>query len=185
MVLQVLFQYSQKLESLQLFAFKLKKLIFIEVSFLNLAMNNPSGTNDFPMFTMSNRGILLLSGIYTAVWAALFKWFGPQLFSWLSMQVNFDVSMPTGFYGTVGILSGIILLLSAFYPLSWIYLTAFGLFGKFVSVLTFLLLYMPDLEWNKRIAFHLFFNDILCLLLVGVMLWKAWQVKKYLKTLPE
>lgn len=148
-------------------------------------MNNPSDTPGFPMFTMSNRGILLLSGIYTAAWAAFFKWFGPQLFSWLSMQAYLEDSMPTGFYGAIGIIAGVSLLLSAFYPISWIYLLAAGVFGKLVSILTFLLLYMPNLEWNKRIAFHLIFNEALCLLLIGIMLWKAWQVRKYLQTLPE
>jgi hypothetical protein len=85
----------------------------------------------------------------------------------------------------VGIIAGILLLLSAFYPISWIYLTAIGLFGKLITLLTFFILYMPNLEWNKRIGFHLFFNELLCLLLVAGMLWKAWQVKKYLQTLPD
>jgi len=148
-------------------------------------MNNSSATNNFPVFSMSNRGILLLSGIYTSVWAAFFRWFGPQLFSWLSMQIDFSTPLATGFYSTVGIIAGILLLLSAFYPISWIYLTAIGLFGKLITLLTFFILYMPNLEWNKRIGFHLFFNELLCLLLVAGMLWKAWQVKKYLQTLPD
>jgi hypothetical protein len=149
-------------------------------------MNNSSAPSDnFPVFTMSNRGILLLSGIYTTVWAAFFKWFGPELFSWLSMQVDFSTTLATGFYSTAGIIAGIFLLLSAFYPISWIYLTALGLLGKLITLLTFLFLYMPNLDWNKRIGFHLFFNELVCLILVAAMLWKAWQVKKYLQTLVD
>ena len=148
-------------------------------------MNKSASTNNFPVFTMSNRGILLLSGIYTTVWAAFFRWFGPEIFSWLSMQDDFSMILGTEFYSTVGIIAGIILLLSAFYPISWIYLTSLGLLGKLVTLFTFLFLYMPNLDWNKRIVFHLFFNELVCVLLVAGMLWKAWQVKKYLQTIPE
>lgn len=148
-------------------------------------MNNNTGENNFPIFTMANRGTLLLCGIYTAAWAGLFKWFGPELFSWLAMHSDLSIIMPTGWYGTVGIIAGLLIFLSAFYPVSWIYLMVFGLAGKLITVISFVLLYMPNLEWNKRIGFHLIFNEVLFLVLVAVMLWKAWQVKKYLKSLPE
>ncbi|WP_339903630.1 hypothetical protein [uncultured Cyclobacterium sp.] len=148
-------------------------------------MNNTKEENNFPIFTMANRGILLLCGIYTIAWAGLFKWFGPALFSWLAMQSDFDTMMNTGWYGTIGIIAGVLLFLSAFYPVSWIYLLAIGLTGKLISIISFLLVYLPNLEWNKRIGFHLFFNESLFLLLIAAMLWKAWKVKKYLATLPD
>lgn len=148
-------------------------------------MNNTIEENSFPIFTMANRGILLLCGIYTIAWAGLFKWFGPALFSWLAMQSDLDTMMTTGWYGTIGIISGVLLFLSAFYPVSWIYLIAIGLTGKLISIISFLLVYMPNLEWNKRIGFHLIFNETLFFILIAAMLWKAWEVKKYLATLPD
>ena len=148
-------------------------------------MNTTKEEISFPIFTMANRGILLLCGIYTIAWGGLFKWFGPALFSWLAMERKFTIMMSTEWYGTIGIIAGVLLFLSAFYPVSWIYLIAVGLTGKLISILSFIMVYLPNLEWNKRSGFHLFFNEILFFLLVTAMLWKAWKVKKYLATLPD
>jgi hypothetical protein len=148
-------------------------------------MNNIKEEDSFPMFTMANRGLLLLCGIYTIAWAGLFKWFGSALFSWLAMQSDLDIMMTTGWYGTIGIIAGVLLFLSAFYPVSWIYLIAIGLTGKLITIIYFLLVYLPNFEWNKRIGFHLIFNEALFFLLITGMLWKAWRVKKYLATLPD
>lgn len=145
-------------------------------------MKKQAAAETFPKFTMPHRGLLLLSGIYAILWGAFFRWFGPAVLGWLSMVSDFSVEMDTLFYGTIGMVSGLLLFLSAFYPISWIYLIGLGLLGKMISMVTFTVLFMGNLEWNKRVAFHLLFNEGIWLIPLAIIFWKALQVKKYLKT---
>ncbi|MFO7825120.1 MAG: hypothetical protein R6V72_14360 [Cyclobacterium sp.] len=146
-------------------------------------MKKQLATENFPKFTMPHRGILLLSGIYTILWGAFFRWFGPAVLSWLSMESDYSGGSDTLFYGSIGMISGLLLFLSAFYPISWIYLIGMGFLGKLVSLLSFLSLYMGSLEWNKRVAFHLLFNEGIWLIPLGIILWRAVKVRAYLKSL--
>lgn len=146
-------------------------------------MKKQPATENFPKFTMPHRGILLLSGIYTILWGAFFRWFGPAVLSWLSMESDYSGGADTLFYGSIGMISGLLLFLSAFYPISWIYLIGIGFLGKLISLLSFLSLYMGNLEWNKRVAFHLLFNEGIWLIPLGIILWRAVKVRAYLKSL--
>jgi len=56
---------------------------------------------------------------------------------------------------------------------------------KVASLVSFLFLYMGDMAWNKRLGFHLIFNETLWLIPLTIILWRALQVKKYLKTLSD
>ncbi|MDN3687879.1 hypothetical protein [Cyclobacterium jeungdonense] len=147
-------------------------------------MKTSSIQPDFPMFTMPHRGLLLLSGIYAIVWGAFFRWFGPTVLNWLAMDNSLDGWSGTLFYGSLGMVGGLLVFLSAFYPISWIYLMGLGILGKAFSLVSFLVLYMDSLEWNKRLGFHVIFNEALWLIPLGIIFWKALKVKKYLKSQP-
>jgi hypothetical protein len=134
-----------------------------------------------PTFGMPLRGILLLCGIYTFVWGAFFRWFGDALLSWLAMGQTIEIS--TTIYGTIGMLVGACIFLSAFYPLSWIYLIAVGIIGKLGSSIWFLIAYLDLVGWNKRSIFHLVFNEWIWIIPLCVILYKSNQVKEYLKNL--
>ena len=134
----------------------------------------------FPIFPMHFRGLLLLAGMYTIAWSAFFKWFGPTLVNWLSMgQGGFD-GLSASFYGTFGLVVGLVIFVSAFYPVSWIYLIGAGIIGKIILALWFSLGFLPDLGWNKRSGFHLIFNELIWLIPMIVIILRANAVKKYL-----
>ncbi|SEJ30035.1 hypothetical protein SAMN05192553_103121 [Cyclobacterium xiamenense] len=148
-------------------------------------MKNPSNPTEFPRFTMPHRGLLLLAGIYTILWGAFFRWFGPTVLNWLAMDAGLEGWSGTLFYGSLGMIAGLLVFLSAFYPISWVYLMGLGIVMKVASLVSFLILYMGDMAWNKRLGFHLIFNETLWLIPLTIILWKALQVKKYLKSLSD
>ncbi|SHM65148.1 hypothetical protein SAMN04488057_102486 [Cyclobacterium lianum] len=131
---------------------------------------------------MPHRGLLLLSGIYALLWGAFFRWFGPAVLGWLAMETSVPADTGTLIYGSIGMAAGLLLFLSAFYPISWIYLMGIGMLGKIISLLSFLSLYLGALGWNKRVAFHLLFNEAIWLIPLAIILWRALKVKKFLKT---
>lgn len=59
-----------------------------------------------------------------------------------------------------------------------------GVLGKAISLVSFLLLYMEYLEWNKRLGFHIIFNEALWLIPLIIIFWRALKVKKYLESQP-
>ncbi|WP_158856231.1 hypothetical protein [Lunatibacter salilacus] len=139
---------------------------------------------NIPTFGMPLRGLLLVSGIYTFIWGAFFKWFGNPLLKWLSMG-QFEADLPTNWFGSFGMVVGVCIFLSAFYPLSWFYLMLAGAVGKLISLGWFLFYYIGNLGWNKRSIFHLTFNEILWIILLTVILSRAFKTKNYVKTLPS
>ncbi|WP_114748330.1 hypothetical protein [Pleomorphovibrio marinus] len=134
-----------------------------------------------PTFSMPLRGILLLGGIYTFIWGAFFKWFGDALLSWLAMGESIEAS--SNVFGTFGMIVGALIFLSAFYPFSWIYLMLAGTLGKVVSALWFVFIYLDLVGWNKRSIFHLTFNELVWIIPLFFILYRANQVKKYLRDL--
>lgn len=140
---------------------------------------------EFPIFPMHFRGLLLLAGMYTIAWSAFFKWFGPALLSWLAIGNGSIEGLPASYYGTFGIVVGLVIFVSAFYPVSWVYLIIAGITGKIILSIWFILGFLPDLGWNKRSGFHLIFNEILWLIPLVLIFLRALQVKGYLESLPE
>ncbi|WPR75038.1 hypothetical protein [Algoriphagus sp. NG3] len=134
----------------------------------------------FPVFPMHFRGILLLAGMYTIGWAAIFQLIGPSLVEWLADGNAFEASLPTSYYGGLGIVVGLLLLFSAFYPVSWVYLIIAGITGKIILAIWFGLEFIPELGWNKRTAFQLIFNEILWLIPLIAVFLRGCQVKSYL-----
>ncbi|MFC4874097.1 hypothetical protein [Negadavirga shengliensis] len=134
-----------------------------------------------PAFTMPMRGLLLLTGIYTSLWGAFFRWFGEEAFTWLAMEIEPVAVSGTTAYGTVGMITGIAVFLAAFYPLSWIYLIVVGIMGKLVTLTWFLTGYIGEVGWNKRSVFHVVFNEAIWLVPLSIILYNAWEVKKFLK----
>ena len=137
-----------------------------------------------PTFGMPLRGLLLVSGIYTIIWGAFFKWFGNSLLQWLSMG-QLEGGISTNWFGTFGMAVGVCIFLSAFYPLSWFYLMLAGAAGKFVSVTWFLFYYIGDVGWNKRSIFHLTFNEMLWIIILTIILVRAYKTKNYVNALPS
>lgn len=140
-------------------------------------------TLNIPTFGMPLRGLLLVTGIYTLIWGAFFKWFGGPLLKWLSME-QFESALPTNEFGTFGMIVGVSIFMTAFYPLSWFNMMIAGAVGKIVSAAWFLLFYAGDLGWNKRSIFHLTFNELLWVVLLSIILFRAYKTKNYVKTLP-
>lgn len=137
-----------------------------------------------PTYPMPMRGILLLAGMYTFAWSAFFRYFGDDLLRWLSMQKDFIPSASPALMGTIGMLVGFLIFLSAFYPISWRYLTLAGILGKVLLLGWFLGQFFPELGWNKRTIFHLAFTEIFWLIPLAVVFLRALKVKKYLENQP-
>lgn len=142
---------------------------------------NPS----IPHFPMHFRGLLLLAGMYTIAWSAFYKWFGPQLLLWMAMGNPGLVDLPSNYFGTFGILVGLIIFVSAFYPVSWVWLILAGITGKIITSIWFTLGFAPDLGWNKRSIFHLALNELVWLIPLILIFLRSLQVKNYLNEAEE
>ena len=134
----------------------------------------------FPIFPMHFRGLLLLAGIYTVCWSAFYKWYGETLLKWLAMDAELSHLPPYNYFGSFGSLVGLILFVSAFYPISWVWLILAGITGKIIMAIWFSLGFIPDLGWNKRSIFHLVFNELLWLIPLILIFLRSLQVKNYL-----
>lgn len=139
----------------------------------------------FPVFPMHFRGLLLLAGIYSIAWSAFYKWFGPTLLNWLAIGNGSIEGLPASYYGNFGIVVGLVIFVSAFYPVSWVYLIIAGITGKIILAIWFILGFLPDLGWNKRTRFHLIFNELLWLIPLVIIFLRGLLVKGYLEKLPE
>lgn len=84
------------------------------------------------------------------------------------------------YYGGFGILVGLLIFFSSFYPISWVYLIIAGITGKIILASWFALGFLPDLGWNKRTAFQLIFNEIVWLIPLILVFLRGLQVKNYL-----
>ena len=135
---------------------------------------------EFPVFPMYFRGLLLLSGMYTFAWSAFYKWFGSSLLPWLSMDEGVTLDLNSNWFGSFGLIVGILIFISAFYPVSWFKVMIAGLTGKVLMAIWFAVFFIPTLGWNKRTGFELFFNEIFWLIPLGIILWRAKKVKTYL-----
>lgn len=139
----------------------------------------------FPVFPMYFRGLLLLSGMYTIAWSAFYKYFGGELVGWLADGNEVLVDFPSEYFGLFGLLVGLLIFVSAFYPVSWVYLILAGIAGKVILAIWFFLGFLPDIGWNRRTGFHLIFNELLWLIPLVVIFLRSCTVKDYLKSLPE
>ena len=133
-----------------------------------------------PTFPMHFRGLLLLAGMYTIAWSAFYKWFGAPLLNWLAMGNPELPEMASNYFGSFGILVGLVIFVSAFYPVSWVWLILAGITGKIISAIWFTLGFAPDLGWNKRSVFHLVFNELVWLVPLTMIFLRSLQVKNYL-----
>ncbi|WP_291778708.1 hypothetical protein [Cecembia sp.] len=136
-----------------------------------------------PSFPMPMRGLLLLTGMYNVAWGAFFKYFGEDFLKWLSMDNTWTGAMQSNLFGSVGMVSAFLVFLSAFYPISWRYLTWAGILGSLVLTVWFLIGFIPELGWNKRTIFQLVFNQIVWLVPLTLISKRAVEVKKYLETI--
>lgn len=139
----------------------------------------------FPIFPMHFRGILLLAGMYTVAWSAFFKWFGPALIKWLAMTDVGTEQLTSNWFGSFGLIVGFVIFISAFYPVSYLYLVLGGIAGKILLAIWFGIEFLPALGWNKRTGFHLLFNELLWIIPMTVVAWRAHLVKKYLDSQEE
>ncbi len=134
----------------------------------------------FPVFPMYFRGLLLLAGMYTLAWSAFYKWGGTSLLNWLSMEPENVIEMDSNWFGSFGLIVGLLIFISAFYPVSWIRIMLAGIIGKVLMGLWFVIFYLPVLGWNKRTGFELIFNEIFWLIPLILILLRAKKVKEYL-----
>lgn len=134
----------------------------------------------FPTFPMHYRGLLLLAGMYTIAWSAFYKYFGDVLLRWMAMGNTGLEPLPAGYFGGLGILVGLVIFFSAFYPVSWVWLILGGITGKIILAIWFTLGFAPDLGWNKRSIFHLVFNELIWLIPLILIFLRSLQVKNYL-----
>jgi hypothetical protein len=134
----------------------------------------------FPIFPMHFRGLLLLAGMYTIAWSAFFKWFGPTLISWIAMGNPVTEGLNPSWFGNFGLLVGLVLFVSSFYPVSWIKLILGGIIGKFLLASWFAFFFLPELGWNKRSGFILIFNELLWLIPLIWIYLRALSVMRYI-----
>lgn len=140
---------------------------------------------DFPIFPMYFRGLLLLAGMYTIAWSAFFKWYGPTLTSWIAMGDPVSARLNPSWFGNFGLLVGIIIFVSSFYPVSWIRLILSGLIGKIALAAWFSLFFLPEIGWNKRSGFILIFNELLWIIPLVWIYLRALGVKQYFERIDE
>lgn len=136
---------------------------------------------NFPKFPMHFRGLLMLTGVYTISWAALYRMIGPELMRWFAMGNENIAALPFSYFGAFGIIAGLAIFMSAFYPVSWVWLILAGITGKLITAIWFTLGFAPELDWNKRTVFHLVFNELIWLIPLILVFLRALQVKNYLK----
>ena len=134
----------------------------------------------FPVFPMHFRGLLLLAGIYTICWSAFYRYAGEELLRWLSMGNTELAPLPYSYFGIFGIVLGLVIFVSAFYPVSWVWLILAGITGKLITAIWFSLGFVPELGWNKRSIFHLAFNELIWLIPLILIFLRSLQVKNYL-----
>lgn len=134
-----------------------------------------------PSFPMPMRGLLLLTGMYNIAWAAFFKYFGEDFLKWLSMDSHWTGAMQSNWFGSIGMISAFLVFLSAFYPISWRYLTWVGIVGSFALALWFVIGFIPELGWNKRTIFQLAFNQLIWLVPLIIISKRAMDVKTFLE----
>ncbi|PZX59932.1 hypothetical protein LV84_01142 [Algoriphagus ratkowskyi] len=139
----------------------------------------------FPIFPMHFRGILMLSGMYTIAWSAIYRMMGNSIISWLANGNEFSPDISMAYYGGFGIVVGLLIFFSSFYPISWVYLIIAGITGKIILAIWFTLSFLPDLGWNKRTAFQLIFNEILWLIPLILVFLRGLQVRNYIAENPE
>jgi len=137
---------------------------------------------NYPQFTMPMRGIILIAGMYTVAWGAFFKWFGSALMSWFSFG-QLAVPVDTNVFGSFGLVVGIIIFLSAFYPINWRWLLLAGIIGKLILALWFGFQYLDLLGWNKRTGFHLIFNELIWIIPLSYIFNRSIKVTAYLKSI--
>ncbi|EOZ92006.1 hypothetical protein A33Q_4099 [Indibacter alkaliphilus LW1] len=141
--------------------------------------------SSFPVFPMPMRGVLLLCGMYTFAIGAFFRYFGKDLIKWLSMNAAFSTEISSNTLGSIGMVLGFLIFLSAFYPISWNYLILVGILGKITLATWFVIGFMPELDWNKRTIFHLVFNELIWLIPLGFIFFRSIKVKKYLDSIKD
>lgn len=134
----------------------------------------------FPVFPMHFRGILLLAGMYTIAWAAIFRLMDASMLVWLADGSPVVEPLSLKLYGGLGIVVGLMIFFSAFYPISWVYLIIAGITGKIILAIWFALDFLPEIGWNKRTAFELIFNELLWLIPLVVVFLRGLQVNAYL-----
>ncbi len=139
----------------------------------------------FPVFPMYFRGILLLTGMYTIAWSAIYRLMGDSILTWLAIGSEVNPELSLAYYGGFGILVGLLIFFSSFYPISWVYLIIAGISGKIILAIWFSLDFLPEIGWNKRTAFQLIFNEILWLIPLIVVFLRGLQVKNYLMSKGE
>jgi hypothetical protein len=133
-----------------------------------------------PTFPMHFRGLLLLAGMYTIAWSAFYKWFGPQVLKWMAMGNAELGDLPSNYFGSFGLVIGFIIFLSAFYPVTWVWLILVGITGKIICAIWFTLGFAPELSWNKRSIFHLVFNELVWLVPLILIFLRSLQVRNYM-----
>jgi hypothetical protein len=139
----------------------------------------------FPIFPMYFRGLLLLAGMYTIAWSAFFKWYGSTLINWIAMGNSFSQELNPSWFGNFGLLVGLVLFVSSFYPVSWIKLILGGMVGKILLASWFAIFFLPGLGWNKRSAFLLIFNELLWIIPLVWIYIRALSVKHYFESIDE
>jgi hypothetical protein len=80
---------------------------------------------------------------------------------------------------------GLVIFVSAFYPVSWVWLILAGISGKIILAIWFTLGFAPELGWNKRSIFHLVFNEMVWLIPLIFIFLRGLQVKNYLNQTEE
>jgi hypothetical protein len=139
----------------------------------------------FPIFPMHFRGLLLLAGMYTIAWSAFFKWYGPTLISWIAMGNPVSDGLNPSWFGNFGLLVGLVIFVSSFYPVSWIRLILAGTIGKILLAVWFGLYFFPEFGWNKRSGFILIFNELIWLIPLILIYMRAKAVKNYFEKIGD
>jgi hypothetical protein len=101
------------------------------------------------------------------------------------MGNSFSQELNPSWFGNFGLLVGLVLFVSSFYPVSWIKLILGGMVGKILLASWFAIFFLPGLGWNKRSAFLLIFNELLWIIPLVWIYIRALSVKHYFESIDE
>jgi hypothetical protein len=124
-------------------------------------------------FPTTQRGLLLLLGVWQLAWGFFLKNFSTAIAKWLSQQAEFEAASLSSF-GLVIMITGAMLLLATAYPITyrWVIFVAAGIL--LLSGLILWLVIFDGLQ-QKQLFFHLIMNYLIPVIILLLIARKNYQ----------
>lgn len=122
------------------------------------------------------RGVLLVAAIYNLAWGLLISLFPNAFYQWVAN--NTQAAPGIIWYQGIGVaLFAISYFIAALYPIKYWYLIYLGVISKLVGAIWFYFAIMQQ-QVNKKSLFHVFMNDLVWVIPLGLIAYTAYNVHK-------